>query len=79
MSKPAGAPAMQPLRPPERFAVVMNNSSFSFCAPDRAASLFEGWLQSDLRRLYDRTLCEPVPDELLRLIAQAQEPDPTRS
>ncbi len=57
----------------------MNNSSLSPCASRRASSLFEGWLQSDLQRLYDRTLCEPVPDELLRLIAQAQEPDPARS
>ncbi len=57
----------------------MNNSSCSPGASRGATSLFEGWLQSDLQRLYDRTLCEPVPDELLRLIQQAQEPDPTRS
>lgn len=31
---------------------------------------FELWLQDALQRLYDRTLAEPVPDELLRLIAQ---------
>jgi hypothetical protein len=41
--------------------------------------LFEAWLQSGLQRLYDRALYEPLPDELLRLIPQGQEPEPKRS
>ena len=31
---------------------------------------FELWLESNLQRLYDETLAEPMPEELLRLIAQ---------
>lgn len=33
---------------------------------------FDTWLQARLQRLYDETLDEPVPDDLLKLI-----PDPT--
>ena len=43
-------------------------------ASGSAALLFETWLQNGLQRLYDSTLHEPVPDDLLRLIPQAQEP-----
>ena len=31
---------------------------------------FELWLQANLQRLYDEALAEPVPEELLRLVAQ---------
>lgn len=34
---------------------------------------FETWLQTNLQRLYDRSLAEPVPEELLRLVAQTSE------
>jgi len=34
------------------------------------APSFETWLQIGLQRLYDRTLSEPVPEELLRLVPQ---------
>ncbi len=44
----------------------------SNCLQPRAAacatSLFEVWLQTDLQRLYDKALFEPVPDDLLRLL-----------
>ena len=30
--------------------------------------LFDAWLQSRLQRLYDETLDEPVPDDLLKLL-----------
>ena len=30
---------------------------------------FELWLENNLQRLYDQALAEPVPEELLRLIA----------
>ena len=33
---------------------------------------FETWLQTNLQRLYDQALAEPMPDELLRLIAQLE-------
>ncbi len=33
-----------------------------------ASALFEVWLQTDLQRLYDRMLVEPVPEELLLLV-----------
>ena len=69
---------MQPYKVVKRFVAIMNASHTSY-GTRRAPSLFDGWLQSDLQRLYDQTLCEPVPDDLLRLIPQAQEPDPPRS
>lgn len=40
----------------------------SYRADDRLAPSFETWLQVGLQRLYDRTLSEPVPEELLRLV-----------
>lgn len=67
---------MQPSARSERFHHVMNSSSNCTYLPDREPSLFEDWLQSDLQRLYERTLREPVPDELLQMILR--EPDPTR-
>ncbi len=33
---------------------------------------FELWLQTNLQRLYDEALAEPVPEELLRLVVQSQ-------
>lgn len=42
----------------------------------QAAVLFETWLQLGLQRLYDRTLHEPVPDELLQLVLQSKEAGP---
>ncbi len=30
---------------------------------------FELWLENNLQRLYNQALAEPVPEELLRLIA----------
>lgn len=42
----------------------------------QAAILFETWLQLGLQRLYDRTLLEPVPDELLQLALQSKEAAP---
>ena len=36
-------------------------------------SFFEEWLQTNLQRLYDEALAEPVPEALLRLIAQPRE------
>jgi hypothetical protein len=46
-----------------------NHTSASECA----ALLFETWLQIGLQRLYDRTLEEPVPDDLLQLIPPGRE------
>ena len=40
------------------------------CAPSNTTLIFETWLQTDLQRLYDETLYEPVPEDLLRLIPQ---------
>ena len=39
----------------------------------RLDPFFETWLQTNLQRLYDEALAEPVPEELLRLIAQPRE------
>ena len=33
---------------------------------------FDLWLQANLQRLYDEALAEPVPEELLRLVAQSR-------
>ena len=64
---------MQPCRTAERCFSVMTQAP-----TDRAASrtmiLVEAWLQNDLQRLYDRTLDEPVPEELLQLLVHAREP-----
>ena len=38
--------------------------------------LFEAWLQTDLQRLYDKLLDEPVPEELLKLVPLPQGPEP---
>lgn len=40
-----------------------------------ATSLFEAWLQTDLQRLYDRALFEPLPEDLLRLLPLHKESD----
>ena len=48
-------------------------------APGHAKGLFEMWLQTGLQRLYDRTLDEPVPDELLSLVETAYRPASVRS
>jgi hypothetical protein len=42
--------------------------------PGRCAALataFDRWLRQELTRLYGAALDEPVPDDLLRLIAEA--------
>lgn len=38
------------------------------------SSLFDTWLQTGLQRLYDETLDEPVPDDLLTLLPDTSEP-----
>jgi len=38
-----------------------------------AGALFDAWLQSRLQRLYDNTLDEPVPDDLLQLLPEPGE------
>lgn len=35
---------------------------------DPGDAAFDRWLQRELARLYDQTLSEPVPDELLKLL-----------
>ncbi len=42
-------------------------------APISTPLIFETWLQTDLQRLYDETLYEPVPEDLLRLIPQVSD------
>ena len=36
-------------------------------------ALFDAWLQTRLQRLYDKTLDEPVPDNLLQLLPEPGE------
>ncbi len=36
---------------------------------------FDRWLHRELSRLYDQTLAEPVPDELLRLLKDSEAKD----
>ena len=43
--------------------------------PSSNTLIFETWLQTDLQRLYDEALYEPVPDDLLRLVPQVLEHD----
>ena len=66
--------AMQLSRRHKRWSCVMINR-VPPRAPGSAASLFEVWLQTDLQRLYDRALREPLPDDLLRLLPLHQESD----
>lgn len=40
--------------------------------PGNAA--FDRWLQRELARLYDQTLSEPVPEELLKLLKDTGKP-----
>lgn len=63
---------MQPCCQLRRFTLVMNKVTQAR-ASGNTVSLFEIWLQTDLQRRYDRALAEPVPEELLQLICQAQE------
>ncbi len=63
---------MQPASFPDALIAVMNRST-STRASECAALLFETWLQIGLQRLYDRTLEEPVPDDLLQLIPLGRE------
>ena len=65
---------MQPCRGQERFICLMTDATRSR-ALHGAPVLFDVWLQTDLQRLYDKMLMEPVPEELLRLILPAQEPE----
>ena len=65
---------MQPCCGHERFIIVMTDTNHT-CA----SALFEVWLQTDLQRLYDRTLIEPVPEELLLLVLPVQEIDPDQT
>ena len=69
---------MQPCRGAERSVFVITQAPFTR-APLKHMPLFEAWLQSDLQRLYDETLHEPVPDDLLVLLARAPETASTRS
>ena len=69
---------MQPCRGAERFVFVITQAPFTRASLEHKP-LFEAWLQSDLQRLYDKTLHEPVPDDLLQLLARAPEPFSTRS
>jgi hypothetical protein len=39
-------------------------------APPRDARAFDAWLHGELARLYDSTLREPVPEELLRILQE---------
>lgn len=45
--------------------------------PGEAA--FDHWLKNELGRLYDATLSEPVPDDLMRLLDQATRKDGGKS
>ena len=36
----------------------------------RLNPFFDTWLQSSLQQLYDQALAEPVPEELVRMIAE---------
>ena len=65
---------MQPCRAHERFIPVISDATRT-CAFQGTSPLFEAWLQSDLQRLYDRMLVEPVPEELLQLVLLSQEPE----
>ena len=65
---------MQPCRGPERLVWMMTNATNSRASPG-ASVLFDVWLQTDLQRLYDKMLMEPVPEELLRLVLPPQELD----
>ncbi len=65
---------MQPCRGQERFVWVMTDATRSR-AYHGASVLFDVWLQTDLQRLYDKMLIEPVPEELLRLVLPVQEPE----
>jgi hypothetical protein len=38
--------------------------------PPRDARAFDAWLHGELARLYDSTLREPVPEELLRILRE---------
>ena len=42
-------------------------------APDRAA--FDAWLRTELTRLYDATLQEPIPEGLLRILRDKPLPE----
>ncbi|MCK8783035.1 hypothetical protein M0638_01395 [Roseomonas sp. NAR14] len=43
--------------------------------PEPGELAFDRWVRDELGRLYDATLSEPVPEELLRLL----DPDPERN
>jgi hypothetical protein len=43
---------------------------------DPGEMAFDRWLKTELGRLYDATLSEPVPDELARLLDQIPAKDP---
>ena len=59
---------MQPCHGHKRFIIVMTDANHT-----RASAVFEVWLQTDLQRLYDKTLIEPVPEELLLLVLPVRE------
>jgi hypothetical protein len=42
---------------------------------DPGDAAFDRWLHRELSRLYDQTLAEPVPDELLKLLNGAPDKD----
>lgn len=41
---------------------------------DPGDAAFDRWLQRELSRLYDQTLSEPVPEELLKLLKDSEKP-----
>ena len=61
---------MQPCCGVKRFAYVMTQA-LNHAANDTTLVL-DLWLQAGLQRLYNRTLLEPIPDELLGILAQDQ-------
>ena len=65
---------MQPCHGHKRLIIVMTEANQT-CA----SALFEVWLQTDLQRLYDRTLVEPVPEELLLLVLPPRETEPEQA
>jgi hypothetical protein len=56
--------------PPRRVAQAPSIRSQSPREPDPGEAAFDRWLKTELGRLYDATLSEPVPEELAKLLGE---------